>query len=144
MLIASGVCATAVKTKLTDALVAAANPLADAFVAVTRQVVAAVTDSESPFEIKQFVPVAAYETAPKPDPPLVVSRTATFAGLLSTVFAILSVACGVKANAKVTAGLVAAVREPEAAFVAYTKQFAALVEVRESPFVMAQPVVGVR
>ena len=71
-----------------------------AFVAVTTQVVALDALSCVVDVIEQPVPVAAYETAPLPDPPEVESVIAVPAVPVRVVLAIVRVACATGAAAK--------------------------------------------
>ena len=92
--------------------------------------------------IEQPVPVAAYETAPLPDPPEVESVIAVPAVPVRTVLAIVRVACATGAAAK-TKLLVAdvATRKPVlAALVAVTTQVVALDALSCVTKVIEQPV----
>ena len=75
-----------------------------AFVAVTTQVVALAALSCVVDVIEQPVPVAAYETAPLPDPPEVESVIAVPAVPVRVVLAIVRVACGPTGVMTVEAG----------------------------------------
>jgi hypothetical protein len=108
--------------------------------AVTKQVVSAVTVSEVP-EIAQPEVVVAKLTAPAPEPPAEVRviafpATAVFVALLTV-----SVDCGAAVNMKLTAADFATAKIPLAALLAVTTQVAGFVTVRADPEMLQPSVV---